>query len=82
MGDDGGVQPTEEIVGGDGNCGLDSPAVGELVPLPELTGWAATLAQMQGAQVPHMPISSATDVDELRWSGGEAVPLGFRPVRA
>ena len=74
MGDDGGVQATEEIVGGVGNCGLDSPAVGELVPLPELTGSAATLAKMQGAQVPHMPISSATDVDELCGPVGRQSP--------
>ena len=74
MGDDRGVQPTEGIVVGDGNRGLDSPAVGELVPLPELTGSAATLSKMQGVPVPHMPISSATDVDELCGPVGRQSP--------
>ncbi|CAN0434116.1 unnamed protein product, partial [Hapterophycus canaliculatus] len=45
-----GVDSVEEIVVGED--GVYSPSVGEAVPLPELTGSAASLVEMQGEQAP------------------------------
>lgn len=61
----GGIAPVEEILGGEDNCGLEPPSGGEVIPLPELTGSAASLAKMQGVQVPHVPVSSPAEIKKF-----------------
>lgn len=51
----------DDIVGGDDGWDVDENNAGEAVPLPDLTLSAATLANMQGVQVPHMPVGSAAE---------------------
>ncbi|CAN0157123.1 unnamed protein product [Scytosiphon promiscuus] len=60
-----GVDSLGNIAGGDDDCGLDSPSVGKAIPLPELTESAAALAEMQGVQVPHMPITSPAEKEKF-----------------
>ena len=60
--DEGGVEGVEEMGAVDlGTSDFEHPG-SEAVPLPELTRSAATLANMQGVHVPHMPVCTPAEI--------------------